>query len=176
LSIRPHWLDKIVSGEKTVEIRRRGPALDMWNGRRVLFWETGKNARLAYMATVERIDAMSPADLWSAHKEGVGMDRATFDAYLDGNPRRPVAIVLRDLRSVGPFTREAVGKCLFPGTCGPWVHSHGKLSGSACFMALGSGRRSRGGTWTLTRSTRWLAPQGWAALSGWMPRKQGECP
>lgn len=103
ISIRPHFAEAIVSGEKTVELRRRIPAIEI--GTRLWIYATRPVASVIGCATVELIIRGSPEQVWAEGGARLGLDRASFDAYLKGTSGA-VGLVLADVKRGHPISIE----------------------------------------------------------------------
>lgn len=82
LSIRPVYVDRILRGEKTVELRRRSLPLGV---RQVIMWRTGKDGGLVGHWTIPSLFGVvtQAAEDWACAL-GVGIDRDALVAYAGG--------------------------------------------------------------------------------------------
>lgn len=80
LAVQPGALEKIVSGEKTVEIRTRFSK--RWEGCRVSLYRTRPASGLAGEATIARVIEGSPDRIWEHFGHCAGCTRSEFDAYV----------------------------------------------------------------------------------------------
>lgn len=123
ISIRPRFADLILTGVKTVELRRVRPAVE--RGDRVLLYASSPMRELIGSCSVESVDAGPAADIWSTHGPRTGVNRVEFDHYFDG-AARAVAIALRDARRVRKPRTLAELRERLPGFVAP--QSFGYLS------------------------------------------------
>jgi predicted transcriptional regulator len=81
LSVRPRYAERILEGQKTVELRRVRPRA--CEDAILLIYVSSPIRALKAMSLVERVTAAEPTELWKrvAHKAGVS--RAEFDAYFN---------------------------------------------------------------------------------------------
>jgi predicted transcriptional regulator len=93
VSLRPRFASLLLSGRKTVELRRTPP--DVACGALVLIYESSPERRLVGFGHVGAIDVGEPRGIWTRHGPDTGITRAEFDAYFEGTSRA-VAITLRD--------------------------------------------------------------------------------
>lgn len=98
LSIKPEYSEKILSGAKTVELRRRFPT-DVPNGTCALFYATTPTRALTGIASIGSVVRMSPVEIWKNYSTRACIARGDFDAYFDG-VETGVAIELRHARSL----------------------------------------------------------------------------
>ncbi len=82
ISIHGIHASRILAGTKTVEVRRRFPVLPV--GTRLWIYETLPVGEVTGFVTIASMERSSPAALWRTCGEGTAIDRAAFDAYLDG--------------------------------------------------------------------------------------------
>jgi predicted transcriptional regulator len=82
ISIRPHFAEAILSGAKTVELRRRIPSIEI--GTRLWIYATRPTGAVIGSAILEKIVTQSPSELWASCGDKAAVDRITFDNYFDG--------------------------------------------------------------------------------------------
>jgi predicted transcriptional regulator len=83
MSIRPDHAFDIMSGRKTVELRRRFPE-HVPLGSLILIYASSPEQRLIGAATVEGVRRMTPAGLWRSFRERACVERSLFDQYFTG--------------------------------------------------------------------------------------------
>jgi predicted transcriptional regulator len=103
ISIHPEHADSILAGRKTIELRRRIPALPL--GTRLWIYATRPTGAVTGIATIQDIARGRPSTIWKTHRNGTGVDHASFQAYFSG-AQEAVAIILAEPRRVVPITRE----------------------------------------------------------------------
>jgi predicted transcriptional regulator len=101
ISIRPQYADAILSGQKTIELRRRIPKLA--SGTTLWIYATRPTGAVIGVATIQDVARGRPATIWKRHRTEVGVDYASFKAYFEG-AQEAVAILLEVARRVGPIT------------------------------------------------------------------------
>ena len=79
LSIRPEYVDMIFNSDKTVELRKKIPALG--KGDELLVYASSPT--MALVGAVEVLDVVqdSPSHLWKLVKSQAGVERDFYDAY-----------------------------------------------------------------------------------------------
>ena len=102
ISIRPSFAEAILTGEKTVELRRRIPLIEA--GTHLWIYATRPLGAIVGSATVSSIVQATPADLWEICKNHGAIGRTDYDNYFAGTSqalglfltdivrRRPVGI------------------------------------------------------------------------------------
>jgi predicted transcriptional regulator len=94
LSIGPEYANKIVSGTKTVELRRRFSK--RWIGCRTVVYATSPEKRLVGEARIANVVAGDPDRIWSTFGRELGCSRRELDDYV-GNSPEVFALVLDDV-------------------------------------------------------------------------------
>jgi predicted transcriptional regulator len=94
LAIKPEFADRLLSGEKTVEVRRRFNG--RWCGARVALYASSPQRALIGEATIRGIEAAPPNQIWESHKERIGCSLEELRAY-SGNASEIFAIELKDI-------------------------------------------------------------------------------
>lgn len=82
ISIRPPHANAILDGAKTVELRRRIPALQP--GTRLWIYATLPVGAVIGLATVDRVVRGEPENIWLEFGSRTGVTRADFDDYFRG--------------------------------------------------------------------------------------------
>ena len=97
ISLHPRHCDNLVSGRKTVELRRRKIAVRP--GTRVWIYSTRPRACIEACAIVEDVFSGSHDELWDAFGDKVAVSRGEFDHYFAGTVDAH-AIVLREVATL----------------------------------------------------------------------------
>lgn len=81
LAVQPYWVERILSGVKTVEVRRRRPSArpDV-----VWLYETAPTCRVVGRAECVHVAADSPKGLWARYGSYTCMGREEFMVYACG--------------------------------------------------------------------------------------------
>lgn len=93
MSIKPKYVEKIQSGEKIVEIRRKFKK--KWRGCRVTIYSSSPSQALHGYATIENVTEGHPEEIWSRFGEYIGSTKKDFDTYA-GSSSRVYAISLKN--------------------------------------------------------------------------------
>ena len=99
ISLHPRHCDNLVSGRKTVELRRRKMAVRP--GTRVWIYSTRPRACIEAYAIVEAVFSGPHEELWEAYGDKVAVSRGEFDHYLAGTVDAH-AIVLGKVTPLNP--------------------------------------------------------------------------
>lgn len=114
LSVKPIFANRILSGAKTVELRRVRPSVTP--GSLVLIYSTSPEMALLGSAEVAELICGTPREVWGHVKEKAGVSRAEYDEYFSGADtaigirlgavrRLAQPISLRDLRKRWPWLK-----------------------------------------------------------------------
>ncbi|USU11441.1 helix-turn-helix domain-containing protein [Sphingomonadaceae bacterium OTU29THOMA1] len=95
-SIKPDYCEKIVTGAKTVELRRRFP-MSVPAGTRALIYATSPTRALLGIAEIGMVHRCPPEDIWNSFSGRACIARKDFDSYFDG-VERGYAIELKRAR------------------------------------------------------------------------------
>lgn len=112
LSLRPRFAHAILSGSKTVELRRR--PINAAPGTTVILYASSPERAVVGTARLQEIRTSTPTDAWRHHRWSLGLNHDEFNAYLDGSSvayllllhrARPLdqPLPLHHLREDGPF-------------------------------------------------------------------------
>ena len=82
MSIKPPYVDMLVSGCKTVEIRKR--AVRAPAGARIWIYATNPRRQVVASARLEAVAVEAPDEIWRSFGDRAGIDRREFDAYVGG--------------------------------------------------------------------------------------------
>ncbi|MGC3971614.1 MAG: ASCH domain-containing protein [Pirellulales bacterium] len=82
LSIHPKYVEKILSGEKTIELRRRAPRLAA--GSPLLIYATVPVKSLVAVSWIEKIVTGPLVLLWQRVRDEAAVSREDFNAYFTG--------------------------------------------------------------------------------------------
>jgi predicted transcriptional regulator len=97
ISIHPRFTDAILTGSKTVELRRRIPPIEV--GTRLWMYATRPIAAVVGSAIVGAIFRDTPSAIWDMYAEQTAIAREEFDQYFDG-ANEAIGISLRQVRRV----------------------------------------------------------------------------
>jgi len=82
-SIKPQYSEKILDGQKTVELRRRFP-MDVPAGTKALIYSTSPTRALTGLAEIDEVLKGTPASIWKNFAGEACIEKADFDAYFAG--------------------------------------------------------------------------------------------
>lgn len=83
VSVRPQYAAKILDGEKTVELRRRFPALGSV-GATVFIYSSSPIRALVGRAKIEDVQKLSVSEIWKEHSDAACISKKEFYRYFSG--------------------------------------------------------------------------------------------
>lgn len=107
ISIRPNFAKAILSGKKTVEIRRRIPALKV--GTRLWIYATRPLGAIVGTAIVSKIIEDTPIEIWKTCMDQIALGQCEYDEYFAGTDRA-LGIVLSEITRWHPIGIEQLRK------------------------------------------------------------------
>lgn len=108
LSIKPRWIEKIRSGEKTVELRKTWPK--WFAGGRVYAYETSPTKRIVGWMEVDSLVRAEPQELWEVVGQQSCVDKEAFDEYYKGKGVG-CGICIKEFHPIQPLPIGIVAKC-----------------------------------------------------------------
>ncbi|MEU9741036.1 ASCH domain-containing protein [Micromonospora chersina] len=84
LSLRPRFADAILSGTKTVELRRR--PINAQPGTLVILYSSAPVMAIVGTARLRQVMVSDPQTAWGNHHSALGLQKDEYDGYLDGSP------------------------------------------------------------------------------------------
>ncbi|WP_342609245.1 ASCH domain-containing protein [Vibrio tritonius] len=111
ISIKPEFVEKILSGEKLFEYRKaifKRPGVQS-----VVIYSTMPEGKIVGEFTIEQILAKHPEELWEQTKQASGINKKFFDEYFS-NREMAYAIEIKDLtiykEPIDPYKRDCAFK------------------------------------------------------------------
>lgn len=102
VSIKPEFAEKILSKEKSIELRKVRPHVKP--GDYVIIYASAPKMGVVGIARVKRIIESSPQEMWDRYSPVLGIDKQRYDEYYRGL-KRAIGIELDSVRSLSsPIT------------------------------------------------------------------------
>lgn len=83
VSIRPHYVAKILAGQKTVELRRRFPE-SVRLGATAYIYSTSPVRAVVGCAKIKEVQRLAVADIWKEHADAACISKRDFQDYFNG--------------------------------------------------------------------------------------------
>ncbi|MBO9716125.1 MAG: ASCH domain-containing protein, partial [Pseudoxanthomonas sp.] len=103
------FAEKIADGSKTVELRKRFPAVP--TGTWIYLYVTLPVGAVLGRAKVVDIDAAKPSKLWRRHHARVGISQERFNDYFNGRDEG-YAVHLAQYESLSPMSLDGLRKAM----------------------------------------------------------------
>ncbi|PZO76104.1 MAG: hypothetical protein DI629_16485 [Mesorhizobium amorphae] len=100
ISIKTKFADKILSGEKTIEVRKQFPPMNSFDGR-MLVYSSGSAKSLVALVEVESVTRLPVASFWNAYGAQTALSAQEIDLYF-GSATEGCAV---RIKSVLPLAR-----------------------------------------------------------------------
>lgn len=94
LSIKPEYSDKILVGQKTVELRRRFPPTTA-PGSLAFIYSTSPVRALVGVTEIHDVERLAISTLWRRHGKSASIGKADFESYFQGLDRGYALIMTR---------------------------------------------------------------------------------
>jgi predicted transcriptional regulator len=104
LSIKPEFAERIMSGEKTIELRKRKPRYINTRDR-ILFYVAAPVKAILFYSYVKQIIETLPNDMWEIYQNRLGITKNDFDIYFK-NKTTACGIELGRITKIKPFYLE----------------------------------------------------------------------
>ncbi len=85
LSIQPKYIDKILSGKKTVELRRSFST--KWIGSKAVLYSTAPSREIKGYVTIKNIVKDTPDAIWNKYEKRIGADKENFEKYVENKDK-----------------------------------------------------------------------------------------
>ena len=82
IPIKQEYAEKILTGKKTVEFRRRFNPI--YRKRAIVFYITDPIKQVLFYAVIKRVFKGTVDDLWTCYRKEGAIERPTFDEYFQG--------------------------------------------------------------------------------------------
>ncbi|MBY0562514.1 GNAT family N-acetyltransferase [Hyphomicrobium sp.] len=110
ISIQPDFVAKILSGKKTIELRKKPFPAN--GGVRVWIYSTSPTSAIEATAFVETVDCDTSENIWNKYQHKCGVSKADFDAYFDGASEAYAISITRPRKLDRRFKLDDIKKLL----------------------------------------------------------------
>lgn len=97
LSIHPEYVQAIIEGRKTIELRKRRPRAEI--GSTVVIYATMPQCEVVATAVLDRIQSAEPAKLWQHVRNSAAVTKLAYDEYFT-DAELAIGIHLREVRQL----------------------------------------------------------------------------
>ncbi len=110
-SVKPFYANKILDGEKTVELRRKFPET-VRKGTVAVIYSSSPVRAVVGVARIESVSRLSLSEIWKLHGEAACITKRDFESYFTGL-RFGYAIGLAEVRELINCVSLAKLRCAF---------------------------------------------------------------
>lgn len=82
ISIKERFVNQILSGKKTIELRKAEPKAS--RGDSMIIYTTRPKKAVTAIAIIDEILVLTPEEMWELYREHLGIDKESYDAYYEG--------------------------------------------------------------------------------------------
>lgn len=111
ISVKPEFANKIVNGEKTIELRKSCPKVSPNDI--VIIYSTVPIKAVIGICRVEEVLKMNPSSMWRNHRLKLGIEKKRYMAYFESNDTA-IGIVLKSACQLETKIQLSAIKKLFP--------------------------------------------------------------
>lgn len=111
ISVKPEFADKIIAGEKTIELRKACPNVSTDDI--VIIYSTVPVKAVIGICRVDEVIKMKPEAMWKFHKEKLGIEKKRYSSYYK-ETETAVGIVLKSACRLEKKIELSSIKKLFP--------------------------------------------------------------
>lgn len=111
ISVKPEYAHKIISGEKTIELRKVAPKAS--ENDIVIIYSTNPEKAIIGICKVASVIKLKPTTMWANHKNNLGINKKSYtDYYRDAD--KAVGIVLKSACKLDMQIDLSAIKQIFP--------------------------------------------------------------
>ena len=115
LSIKPVYANQILSGTKTIELRKS--SMGLCKGDVILVYSSAPEQRLAFWFRIKAVETLPVDDMWRRRREVLGIEHPDYAAYFDG-VSVAVGLHIDEVHAVAPIPLRELEN-LIPGFVPP---------------------------------------------------------
>lgn len=109
ISIQPKFVDMILSGEKTVELRKLLP-INLQPKTGIIIYSSSPTKAIVAIATVKRLEILPPKELWIKCGKESCTSQSSFDEYFKGKEKAYGLILENVKKTKQPIPLEELRK------------------------------------------------------------------
>lgn len=105
ISVNPEFANKIVTKEKTIELRKIKPHVSI--GDYIIIYSSSPVKSVIGFGIIKQIIEKSPQKMWEDHSESLGIDKLRFDEYYN-NKEKSIGIEIHRIKKINPISLDAL--------------------------------------------------------------------
>ena len=103
ISVKPEFANKIVTKEKTIELRKIKPHVNI--GDYIIIYASSPIKSVIGYGIIKQIIEKSPRRMWDEHSEFLGIDKDRFDEYY-AEKEKSIGIEIHKIKKIKPISLE----------------------------------------------------------------------
>ena len=120
ISVKPEFADKLLSKEKSIELRKIKP--NVKEGDYIVIYASSPVKCVVGFGIIKRIITTTPSEMWSEYSDLLGIDRIRYDEYYN-NRSKAIGIELVSIKPSLPIRLQNL-RDLFSGFHPPQVYRY----------------------------------------------------
>ncbi|MDR0892794.1 MAG: ASCH domain-containing protein [Mediterranea sp.] len=120
ISVKPEFANKIVTKEKTVELRKIKPHVNI--GDYIIIYASSPIKSVIGYGIIKQIIEKTPQRMWNEHSKFLGIDKDRFDEYYAGK-EKSIGIEIHKIKKVKPIPLESL-RTIDPNFSPPQVYRY----------------------------------------------------
>ena len=120
ISVKPEFANKIVTKEKTIELRKIRPHVNI--GDYIIIYASSPIKSVIGYGIIKQIIEKSPRRMWDEHSEFLGIDKDRFDEYYT-EKEKSIGIEIHKIKKIKPISLESM-KTIDPSFHPPQVYRY----------------------------------------------------
>lgn len=107
ISVKPEFANKIVYEEKTIELRKVTPHVNL--GDLIIIYASSPIKSVIGIGIIKQIIKKTPEQMWNDHSKSLGIDKVRFEEYYV-NKRKAIGIEIHKIKKVKPISLDDLRK------------------------------------------------------------------
>ena len=103
VSVKPEFADKIVKREKSIELRKLKPHVNV--GDYIIIYASSPVKSVVGFGIIKHIIEKTPKMMWKEHSSFLGIDKDRFEEYYMGK-ERAIGIEICNIKKINPISLE----------------------------------------------------------------------
>ena len=103
ISVKPEFAEKIVSKEKSIELRKIKPHVKI--GDYIIIYASSPIKSVVGFGVIKQIIETSPEMMWNKFSDSLGIDKLRYDHYYNGK-EKAIGIEIEGIKKICPVTLD----------------------------------------------------------------------
>ena len=107
ISVKPEFADKLMSKEKSIELRKVKP--NVKSGDYIVIYASSPVKCVVGFGKIKQIIITTPSKMWAEHSGELGIDKERYDAYYQDRDRS-IGIEIESIKSIPSISLKNIKK------------------------------------------------------------------